>query len=303
MALWTYRRRFTVKDEDYCSVVSVGLQAMRAQVFRGVALLDEQELLFAAGFKNIRHCFSAPDGMPICVEVGYFNWLNVGIVVSSDDKQLYESHPGKDIRFAEKSPLLSGIPVQSPEAAKEARERWENNKYSVYADIALGVAFFLVGKMTGNLTLAALIGAALGLGLVAVQRFVKVDLLGGFAIFGTVMLLVSAAFSLIFQSEAMVQMKSTVLGIGTALLFFGDGLLRGGAYFGERMQRYMPAPINASRMATGLGALGVLMAAMNYAVVRLFSEDAWLTYTTFLDTPVSIGLAYAVYFWAKEGVS
>lgn len=303
MALWTYRLEFTVEGEKYRSVVSVGLQAMRAQVFCGNTLVDEQELLFAAGFKNIRHRFSGPGGMPVCVEVGYLNWLSVGIVVTSGDTQLYASHPGKDIRFAEKSPLLSGLSVQSPEAAREAAERWEHNKYSVYADIALGAAFFLVGKITGDLTLAALIGAALGLGLVVVQRFVKVDLLGGFAVFGTVMLLISAGFSLAFQSEVMVQMKSTVLGIGTALLFFGDGLFRRGAYFGERMQRYMPAPISTSRMAVGLGALGVFMAALNYAVVRLMSEGAWLTYTTFIDTPISIGLAYAVYFWARKGAA
>jgi intracellular septation protein A len=100
----------------------------------------------------------------------------------------------------------------------------------------------------------------------------------------------------------MVQMKSTVLGLLTAMLFFGDGFLRRGAYFGERMQRYMPAPVNTSRMAMGLGMLGLCMAGANYAVANLFSEDAWLTYTTFLDMPLSVGLAYAVFSWAKQDV-
>ena len=65
----------------------------------------------------------------------------------------------------------------------------ERNKYSIYADMALGALFFWFG-----VTLAAIIGAAAGLALVGVQRFVKVDLLGGFAVFGTIMLR-SAGFS------------------------------------------------------------------------------------------------------------
>lgn len=303
MALWTYRNAFAIGGEEYLSVVSVGLQTLCAQLFCGQRLIDEQELLFTAGFRNVIHQISIKGHRQIAVEVGYVNWRSIGITVSTDGELLHESHPGKDIRYAEKSRLLQGLPTQDPHAAKEAKEKWEKNKYSVYADIGLGLAFFVVGKMTGDLTLAALIGAALGLALVAIQRWVTVDLLGGFAIFGTVMLLVSAVFSLLFQSDYMVQMKSTVLGVGTALLFFGDGLLRKGAYFGERMQRYMPAPINTARMATGLGATGVVMAAVNYAVVRFSSEDAWLTYTTFVDTPVSMALAFSVYAWARRGAN
>ncbi|GAB5415479.1 MAG: hypothetical protein Cons2KO_30820 [Congregibacter sp.] len=301
MALWTYRNAFVIDDEAYESVVSIGMQVMTARLMSGGRLIDEQELLFAAGYKNIIHEFATASVKSVRVEVGYLDWRRVGIKVFCDERLLQESHPRKDICYAEKSRFFSAIPTQDPAAAREVRDRWQRNKYSVYADMALGLAFFAVGKLTGDLSLAALIGGGLGLGLVLVQRFVKVDLLGGFAVFGTVMLLISAGFSLAFQSEFMVQMKSTILGVGTALLFFGDGLLRGGAYFGERLQRYMPATIDTSRMAVGLGAAGLLMAALNYGVARFMSEDAWLSYTTFFDTPLSIGLAYAVFFWARKG--
>lgn len=177
--------------------------------------------------------------------------------------------------------------------------RWEKNKYSVYADIGLGLLFFAASKITGDLTVAALVAAAAGLGLVVAQRFVSVDLLGGFAIFGTVLLLISAGFSLVFQSEFMVQMKSTVLGILVAGMMFGDGLFRRGRFFGTRVQRYLPFAIVPERIAAGMGAVGLIMAGLNYAVAVVFSEDAWLTYTTFIDTPISIGLTYAVFMWAK----
>jgi intracellular septation protein A len=163
-----------------------------------------------------------------------------------------------------------------------------------------GALFFVVGKVTGDLALAAIVGAAGGLGLVVAQRFVKVDLLGGFAVFGTIMLLISAGFSLAFQDDYWVQMKSTILGLFTASLFMADGLLRKGAYFGARVERYMPLPLHHDRIAVGMSALGIVMAGANYLVAENFSEDFWLTWTTFLDMPLSIGLFYAIIFWARK---
>ncbi|WOJ96243.1 septation protein IspZ [Congregibacter brevis] len=277
---------------------------MESRLFIDGELKDTKALLFAAGYSNPVHRVSFSDqgkDSELRVEVGYISWLSLGIEVAIDGEPVYASHPNKSIHFAEKSRLLSALPTQDSELAQAAVARWQRNKYSVYADLALGALFFFVGKFTGNLTLAALIGAGAGLALVAAQRFVRVDLLGGFAVFGTVMLLVSALFSLAFQSDFMVQMKSTILGVLTALLFFADGAIRGGKYFGARMQRYMPETIDTGRMAVGLGVLGLSMAGANYLVATLFSEDTWLTYTTFVDTPLSIGLAYAVYFWSRKG--
>ncbi|WP_439101503.1 septation protein IspZ [Congregibacter sp.] len=304
MSFWTYQRPFSY-DTHACLVeVSVGLQSMQSRLFIDGELQDSQELVFSAGYRNPVHraiLSSEGNDAELRVEVGYINWLSVGIEAFVDGQPVYASHPDTSIHFAEESRFLKALPTQDPEVAKAAAARWERNKYSIYADIGLGALFFLVGKFTGNLTLAALIGAGAGLALVTAQRFIRVDLLGGFAVFGTVMLLVSALFSLAFQSDFMVQMKSTILGVASALLFFTDGAIRKGQYFGERMQRYMPEPIDAGRMALGLGLLGLFMAGANYFVATLFSEDTWLTYTTFIDTPLSIGLAYSVYFWARRG--
>lgn len=304
IAIWTYEFSFELDGERFRVEFAVGLQSYETRVYRNAVLVEEQREPFAAGYANptIGLPGRDADSGEITVELGYVNWRAVAIEVHQKGALVYSSHPDRDIHYAEKSSLLKALPTQDPDVARQAAERWERNKYSIYADIGLGALFFVAGKLTGDLTVAALLGAAAGLMLVLVQRFVRVDLLGGFAVFGTVMLLVSALFSLAFQSEFMVQMKSTILGVATALLFFGDGLFRGGAYFGERMQRYMPAPVSVSRMAMGLGFLGLFMAGANYLVATLFSEDFWLTYTTFLDMPLSIGGAYAVYFWARAGV-
>jgi ABC-type uncharacterized transport system permease subunit len=73
-----------------------------------------------------------------------------------------------------------------------ALAQWNRNKYSLYADLGIGALFFILVKLTDDLPLSALITAGAGLGLVVVQRFVSVDLLGGLAMFGVVVLLLSA---------------------------------------------------------------------------------------------------------------
>jgi intracellular septation protein A len=304
---WTYRRSCEIEGRQLRVEATVGSHVFASTLYVDNTPVDRQEMPYSAGLRNLLHTLPADLGGPaaatgpLTVEVGYFSWWNVGIWVNRGALLLHASHPEADRHFVRNSRLLNAIPTQNPEVAREHAERWQRNKYSIYADVALGALFFAVGKLTGDLTLAALIGAAAGLALVLMQRYVTVDLLGGFAVFGTVMLVVSAVFSLLFQSEMMVQMKSTILGLLTAALFLGDGLLRGGQYFGGRMQRYMPAPISARRMATGMGLLGLVMAGLNYAVAQWMSEDFWLTYTTFLDMPITILLVYAVYFWARRG--
>jgi intracellular septation protein A len=196
---------------------------------------------------------------------------------------------------------LSDLSIE--QMTQSSQRKWQRNKYSIYADMALGALFFIVGKVTEDLALAAIIGAGAGLLLVVVQRFVKVDLLGGFAVFGTIMLLISAAFSLALQDDYWVQMKGTVLGLLTASLFMIDGLLRRGAYFGARIERYMPLPLHHDRIAIGMSLVGVVMALANYYVANHFTEDFWLTWTTFLDLPLSMALFYAVIFWARKQIA
>ena len=294
-----------------------------SRLWRGDELLDEQSVHQRDGIQTCVHALPADAGEDTRVEVGYVNWWSVGIVVLQGEDARYETHPGKNVRVLEG--LLQGTAMSSmtsqadschePETGPDQaagsdlsvaqmvesnQSKWERNKYSIYADMALGALFFLVGKFTEDLALAAIIGATAGLALVVVQRFVKVDLLGGFAVFGTIMLLISAGFSLALQDDYWVQMKSTVLGIFTASLFMIDGVVRQGAYFGARIERYMPIPLHHGRIATGISLTGLVMAYGNYFVAENFSEDFWLTYTTFLDIPVSMAMFYAVVYWARK---
>jgi intracellular septation protein A len=236
---------------------------------------------------------------------GFDNGGSLAFAVTEGGRTIYESHPGRSLQV-DRSSVQTVASEEAPgglsveQMTQLSQRKWQRNKYSIYADMALGALFFIVGKVTEDLALAALIGAGAGLLLVAAQRFVKVDLLGGFAVFGTIMLLISAAFSLALQDDYWVQMKGTVLGLLTASLFMIDGLLRRGAYFGARIERYMPLPLHHDRIAIGMSLVGVVMAVANYYVANHFTEDFWLTWTTFLDLPLSMALFYAVIFWARK---
>ena len=323
MRIWTYLRPFSYREEDYVVELAAHMTRNVSRLWRGVELLDEQSVHHRDGIHTFVHALPEDAGEDTRVEVGYVNWWSVGIAVLQGEDTLYESHPGKNVRVLEgllQGKAMTSMTSQSdscrePEAGPEHtaesdlsvaqmiesnQNKWERNKYSIYADMALGALFFLVGKFTEDLALAAIIGAAAGLALVVVQRFVKVDLLGGFAVFGTIMLLISAGFSLALQDEYWVQMKSTVLGIFTASLFMIDGVVRQGAYFGARIERYMPMPLHHGRIAIGISLTGLVMAYGNYFVAENFSEDFWLTYTTFLDIPVSMAMFYAVVYWARK---
>ena len=313
MRIWTYLRPFSHGGADYTVEVSLTFTQTVSRLFMDTELLDEQSVHHMDGIQTFVHALPSGEGEPARVEVGYISWWSMGIAVIESERTLYESHPGKTVRFAEGG--MQGVTASSGGAEVAAQSqtgidvsqmiesnqsKWARNKYSIYADLVLGALFFIVGKLTEDLALAAIVGAGAGLALVVIQRFVKVDLLGGFAVFGTIMLLISAGFSLALQDDYWVQMKGTVLGLLTASIFMVDGVFRGGAYFGARIERYMPLPLHHHRIAVGMSVLGIVMALANYYVAEHFSEDFWLTWTTFLDMPLSIGLFYAIIFWAHK---
>ena len=309
MRVWTYLRPFEYRGLDCVVEVTLTLKETISRLFVDNELVDEQSLAYSEGGTTFVHPLPSASGQTAQVKSGYYNWWNIGIAVSEGEDIVYESHPGRDVHHGEALvKKMMGLDAESGDSAAAKmrsmaeinQKKWQRNKYSVYADLALGALFFIVGKVAGDLALAAIVGAGGGLALVVAQRFVKVDLLGGFAVFGTIMLLISAAFSLALQDDYWVQMKSTVLGVFTASIFMADGLFRRGAYFGARIERYMPVPLHHDRIAVGMSLTGIIMAGANYLVAENFSEDFWLTWTTFLDLPVGMVLFYSVFKWAEK---
>jgi intracellular septation protein A len=307
MNVWTYRRPFSAQGEVFIVQIEAGLAGWRSRLMIGHQELvrDETILLGAAfDFRNHRLCHTLQDGSKLEVEIGYLNWFNTGIRVSISGTLVHESHPGRDILYLTRVRKAS-LGGKTEQQLQEQRERdaaqWALNRPSLIIDIALGLLFFAVSKVTGNLTTAALVGAVAGLTVVLAQRFVKLDLLGGLAMFGVFTLLLSAGFSLWFQDERMVQLKGSILGVLVAGLIFGDGLFNRGRYFGARLARYLIGmTVDARRLSLGIAVLGLIIAGLNLMAMHWLSKDAWLTYTTFVDAPLAMVLGLLVLIFAKK---
>lgn len=297
LTLARYRRPFLAHGLPCEVIVRADFAGMHSElaVDGTVVARDSTPATGAESTRNHQLAATLPDGTLLQVEAGYINWVNVGIAVREDGTLLHESHPGRRIAY----PASAKKMVSDPNIDMS---RYNANKVPLLVDLALGILFYVIAKLT-DLTTAALAGAVIGLALVVVQRFVKVDLLGGLAMFGVVMLLLSAALALIFQDDMAVKMRTTILGVISAVLFLGDGLL-GGNRLGKGMVRYLPyTDIDPGRLALGFGLLGLVMAGLNYAVAVYASTDVWLFYSTFVDFVLGAAMMLLVFRYARSGSS
>jgi intracellular septation protein A len=293
LTLARYRRRFVLDGVPCEVVVRIELDGLHSELsVAGMAQAsDFSPTMGPDAIRNHRLCGLLPSGERFEVEAGYISWTNVGIAVRREGQVVHQSHPGKAIAYPESAAKMATDPGAD-------MSRYKANKVPIMVDIALGLLFFVVAKLT-DLSTAALVGAAAGIALVVLQRFVKADLLGGLALFGIVMLLISAGLALAFQDDAMIKMRSTIVGAISSTLFLGDGLL-GGNRLGKALTRYLPYnDIDPARLSLGMGVLGLIMAGLNYAVARLASTDVWLFYTTFVDFFLVMLMILVVFSFAR----
>lgn len=296
------KRPFSIDGVGYVARIQASMTRQSMRVLHGEAVIAEDAITFAIdGTRNLVARATLPDGRILEVEAGYINWITVAIAVRLDGVLIHESHPGKVIRWPDAFSIDPSDPadIAKINAQAEQASRFKRNLPSLLTDIGLGVVFFFVGSHYGLVT-AAVVGAIAGVILWIVQKITRIDLLGGLAVFGIVISIISAAFAVVFQDPKIVQMRTTIIGLFVAALFLGDGVLFKGKFLGARLERYLPPNTDAARLAIGIGALGAFMAGSNAAVTELFSEEQWLFYTTFLDTPLAIALGFGVMAWARK---
>lgn len=302
--LWLYKRPFAVGLHVCWVLIDSRLPGLTSTLFidgEQVAA-DFTPAAGAGAVRNHRLVATLPDGRSLEVEAGYISWINVGIAVWVDGTLVHESHPGRRIAYPARAARMvaqqsaSGQPAYDP-------DKLSRNKVPILVDIATGLLFFIVAKLT-DLRTAALVGAGVGIALVIAQRFVKVDLLGGLALFGIFMLLVSAGFAIVFEDDELIKQRSTIVGLIGAAFFLGDGLLLKGRRLGHGLNRYLAyTDVDDRRLAIGMGLVGAAMALSNYVVVKLVSTDVWLFYTTFGDLPLTILLVLGAIKWARGAPS
>jgi intracellular septation protein A len=313
--LWRSHRRFRVAKTDGQVVLRSRTDGLFSELhITGRCVASDKTPAF--GPDSVRnHCLfvTLTDGSDLEVEAGYISVLNTGIAVRHKGELVHESHPGREIAYPEKyrQAAVSMEGATLGEAMQEAMHKgfddgsvridfgvFKRNWIPLTVDILLGLLFYVVAKLT-DLTTAALIGAAVGLFLLVIQRLSKIDLLGGLAMFGIALLLLSAIFALAFQSDEAVKYRSSIIGLISAALFFFDGLA-GGNRLSVRLMHYLPyRGIDAARLGIGMGLLGAIMAGLNFFVAQHASTDIWLFYSTFADVVVWMVLITFVFRYAQ----
>ncbi len=301
LRIWSYRRKFEVDglpcQLDFRSGSKGSLSLLSiAGIEHG---WDNTPVQGPEAARNHKIRAQLPSGKQIEVEAGYFSWWSIAIAVRVDGELVHESHPGQKIELPERARKMlvseSGDGEQDP---AYDLDKLKANRIPIGVDIILGLLFFVIGKYVG-LTEAALFGAAAGITLMIVQRITKIDLLGGLASFGIIMLLLSAGFAWFFQDDQWVKQRSTIVGLIGATAFVTDGLL-GGKWLGKGLSRYVAySDIIPARLSLAMGIVGVVMAALNWMVARTFSTDIWLFYTTFLDFLLVFLMALVAVQWSR----
>lgn len=308
--MWRYTRPFRVDGRDYRVVLRSRTDGLASQLeHEGVVLAtDHTPIGGPDAVRNHRLAAALPDGRPLEVEAGYVSLWTVGIRATVDGRVVHESHPGRTIAYPER--YREKTAASKAETLGEALTGgggdpdvdlgiWRRNRVPLAVDISMGLIFFALAKLT-DLTTAALVSAGLGVGLVVAQRFVKVDLVGGLALFGVAMALVSAALALAFQDDMMVKLRGVLLGLISASLFLGDGLLLRGRRLGAGLARYVPfTDLDPRRLSIGMGVLGLVLAATSWAAARFLTTDLWLYYTTFGDILLVMVLGQFAFAYAR----
>lgn len=292
-----YRRAFTIGKHRCLMTLRSGLRGNFSElaIDGQIVARDSTPPTSIEAARNHILQANLPDGRELSVEAGYISWLNIGIAVRVDGELVHESHPGRTIAMPDGAKKML---EKSGSAESYDPDVWKRNRIPLAVDIGIGLMFFVVAKLT-DLTTAAIAGAVIGLVLYVVQRVTRIDLLGGLALFGIVMMLISAGLAIAFDSDDAVKYRTTFMGLLSATLFFADGLF-GGKRLASRLALYLPyKDIDVRRLGIGMGLMGVVMAGMNQAVAMLASTDVWLFYTTFLDFVLAMVAIYFVFGWSR----
>ncbi len=250
---------------------------------------------------------AATDQGTVALTFGFIGVLKTALEVREEGKLLWRSStkPFTTPRTAQRVlqwVASSDETASTPEAAEQRRreEDMRSLRPAIAVDIAFGVVFFFTAREYGLVT-AAVTGACLTFLLVIVDRFVKADLTGGFAVFGAVMALISAGFAVAFQDDLAVKLRGSFMGVVTAVLTLIDAA-NDGRYLGARFARYFAGfgRLNPRKASLAVAASAAVIVAIDTPLAFILTTDQWIWYNAFLDSLISIPIVIAAMWFARE---
>ena len=203
-------------------------------------------------------------------------------------------------------PISGSASETLPELDKAAEQRamlarQKDLQPSIIIDIGFGVLFLFVAREFGLVT-AALTGAGATLALFAIQPFTKLNLLGGFAVFGVVMSLISAGIAWGFQDDLAIKLRGTFMAIiGGSFALFDAFILQGG-YLGKRLAMYMEGigKMNPKRASIALAVATFIIMGIDTPLAFILTTDQWIWYNSVFDMFISIPIVLGCMYWARE---
>jgi intracellular septation protein A len=292
-----YEVELRVEGEDWVYVVERD----------GVAVYEEKRALRASEF-YLPYGFEVhlPEGRLRFV-AGAISSFSFALEVYQEDKLYWRSSEKPFKSPTRAQGLLEWLDRQNEKShsakTPEQLRREEDAKRlrpALAVDIVFGVLFFFVAREYG-LVSAAVLGACATFALVIVDRFVKPDLTGGFAVFGAIMALISAGLALSLQDELAVKLRGSIMGLIGASFMFVDWL-NDGRYLGRRFARYFYAfgAINPKRASLAVCVSGLLLVAIDTPLAFTLSTAQWIWYNAFLDSLIAIPIVLGAMWFAKE---
>lgn len=245
------------------------------------------------------------------IEIGFITLLKLGAIISKDGVIIHKTHK-KPFRGAGKlSGLFNNMEKMTTLGPGETYELSEKKKQDIartkamgpeiLVDIIMGIIMFFVARNFGLMT-AALTGSAITISLYVLQKFIKLDLLGGFATFGVIMALISASLAYAFQDDLFIKLRGTLMGgIGMAA-FLLDGLILKGDYLGKRMTRYMAGlfKLRPQKCSFAVAGSSFIIMLIDLPLAFLLTTDQWIWYNSFLDGLIAMPIFFACIYLARE---
>lgn len=308
----TSKWRFEAAGRRFRMEARFGMADVQMRLMEGETTLAERS--YAGGEPEALDPQSLAVDLPegrLEVTIGAIGWWTMACQARLNGALVYRSKK-EDFRPPQAlQAMLTANASTSPEEKAARVERAKARMPSIYVDVAMGVLFFIVARQTPDwqlmgvtltgLQTAALAGAGVTLLLFVVQRFVRVDLLGGLAVFGVVMALISAGLAIAFQDDLFVKLRGTFVGLIGATFFLVDGLA-GGRYLGKRLVGYLETLVRLSpqRASFALAGAGAAVAVIDLGAAFALPTDVWLIYNSFLDAFVAMPIVLAAFWFARD---
>jgi intracellular septation protein len=306
--VWTYRwsvtlggRRYDLRLESHWTSNTFIVMSEGAPIARDVLRF------YSEPFRMQEVVVEGASGSTLTFRAAPRNLWAYGFEVAQDGAVVSRSHtePFAGLEMMRK---ICTFGESAESRAKTLNGKGAGNKdlYPVIvADVCIGLLLYIAAGYM-SLRYTAILGAAAVLLLMLVEWSAdrlfgrKINLTGGLAGFGVLMLLLSAGFAWIVENELAIMLKSSVLGMIAAVLLAIDAML-GGKYLGQRMGQFITfVDLDPRRFSWGSSMAAAGQSLLSAAIAIWLSRDAWLLYKHWVGPTLGLALGIVVLWKSRR---